>query len=93
MWVVGFRNLPYARQDTNVAINSYHNYMKSTLKVERSRMTRQRVDWCIQALTGDGLIYYWYLALRKKYDFVENRKKCAIIAFAFILARDISDTH
>ncbi len=27
MWVVGFWNLPYAKQDTNVAIESYNTYL------------------------------------------------------------------
>jgi hypothetical protein len=39
MWVVGSRNLPYTGQDTNAAVESYHGYMKSVLKVEKSRMT------------------------------------------------------
>ena len=44
MWIVGFRNLLYAGQDTNATIESYHSYMKFVLKAERSRMTGHRVD-------------------------------------------------
>ena len=38
MWVVGYRNLPYAGQDTNAAIEGYHGFLKSVLKAERSCM-------------------------------------------------------
>ena len=31
VWVVGHRNLPYAGQDTNAAIESYHSNLKATL--------------------------------------------------------------
>jgi hypothetical protein len=51
MWVVGYRNLPYAGQDTNAAIEGYHGFLKSMLKSERSRMVGRRVDWTITALT------------------------------------------
>jgi hypothetical protein len=29
MWVVGFRNLPYVGQDTNVAIENYYGTLKA----------------------------------------------------------------
>jgi hypothetical protein len=32
MWVVGNQNLPYAKQDTNVAIKNYHANLKVTLR-------------------------------------------------------------
>lgn len=41
---VGYRNLPYAGQDKNAAIEGYHSFMKSILKSERSRMVGRRVD-------------------------------------------------
>jgi len=34
MWMVGFKNHPYAGQDTNAVVENYHRYMKSVLKVE-----------------------------------------------------------
>ena len=58
MWVVGFRNLSYAGQDTNGAIESYHSYMKSILKAEMSQMVGRQVDWCIDALRGDIITHY-----------------------------------
>ena len=60
MWIVGFKNLPHAGEDTNVAIESYHSYMKYVLKAKRSLIIGCRVDWCIHALTGDICIHYWY---------------------------------
>ena len=92
MWVVGFRNLPYAGQDTNAAIENYHGYMKSVLKAERSRMTGRRVDWCIYALTGDVLHHYRYSALRKRHGFVDNKKKQDIVVASLLKARDIPDS-
>jgi hypothetical protein len=32
MWVMGNQNFPYANQDTNAAIGSYHANLKATLK-------------------------------------------------------------
>jgi hypothetical protein len=92
MWVVGFLNLPYAGHDTNAAIGNYHEYMKSVLKAERSRMTRRRVDWCIYALTGDVLHHYRYNALQKRHGFVDNKKNQDIVVASLLKARDIPDS-
>jgi hypothetical protein len=91
MWVVGYRNLPYAGQDTNAAVESYHSYMKSVLKAERTRMVGRRVDWCIHVLTGDVLTHYWYLRFQKEGGFRDNSKERGIVVSALILARDIPD--
>jgi len=45
MWVVGFWNLPYDGQDTNVAIESYHGTLKAQLKLEKNRLVSLHVDW------------------------------------------------
>jgi len=58
LWIT--RIMPYEGQDTNVAIKSYHSYMKSVLRAEKSRMLGRRVDWCIHALTSDIITHYWY---------------------------------
>ena len=92
MWIVGFRNLPYVGQDTNAAIESYHGYMKSILKAERSRMVGRRVDWCIHALTRDVVTHYSYYVLQKIHGFVDNKKERGIVVSALIQARDIPDT-
>ena len=52
-WMVGYWNLPYVGQDTNAAIEGYHGYSKSMLKLENSRMVGRRVDWTITALTKE----------------------------------------
>jgi hypothetical protein len=36
MWVMGNRNLPYANQDINAAIESYHANLKATLRATKS---------------------------------------------------------
>ena len=55
-------------------------------------MSGRRVDWYIQALTNDVLMHFWYSALRKMHDSVENHKECAIMAFDLILAQDIPNS-
>ncbi len=47
MWVVGNYNLPYARQDTNVAIENYHANLKATLHSSKGRFHGRCVDWAI----------------------------------------------
>jgi hypothetical protein len=37
MWVVSNRNLPYAWQDTNAAIENYHANLKATLGQSKGR--------------------------------------------------------
>ena len=44
MWVVSYRGLPYAGQDTNAAIEGYHTSLKATLKAGKCRMLGRRVD-------------------------------------------------
>jgi hypothetical protein len=58
MWMVGFRNLPYVGQDTNVAIESYHETLKPQLKLGKNKLVGCHVDWCIHELVGDVLIQY-----------------------------------
>ena len=91
MWVVGFRRLDNCSQDTNVVIERYHGFAKSILKSERSRMTGQRVDWCITALTEDVLDHYWYKDLRKEKGFVDNKKMHDTVVGSILKARKIPD--
>jgi hypothetical protein len=56
--VVGFQNLPYVGQDTNVAIESYHVILKAQLKSGKRRLVGHHVDWCIDELIGNVLIQY-----------------------------------
>lgn len=92
MWVVGYRNLPYAGHDTNAAIEGYHGFLKSMLKSERSRMHGRRVDWTITALTEDVHDHYWYKSLRKEKGFIDNKKMQDYAATAILKARDIPDS-
>ena len=92
MWVVGYRNLPYAGQDTNAAIEGYHGFLKSVLKAERSRMVGRRVDWTITSLTEDVHDHFWYKGLRKEKGFIENKKMQDVVVSALMKAREIPDS-
>ena len=86
MWVVGYRELPYASQDTNAAIEGYHSTLKSTLKSCKSRMVGRRVDWLIHELTSEVLTHFWYQCLRKRFGFVINRWHEYIVVGALLKA-------
>jgi hypothetical protein len=44
MWVMGNQNLPYASQDTNIAIKSYCANLKMTLRAAKSQLFGRQVD-------------------------------------------------
>lgn len=92
MWVVGYRNLPYAGQDTNAAIEGYHGFLKSVLKSERTRMVGRRVDWSITTLTEEVHDHFWYKRLRKEMGFVDNKKMQDVVVSALVRARNIPDS-
>jgi hypothetical protein len=91
-WVVGHRNLCYAGQDTNAAIESYHGNLKATLKQSKRRYHGRRVDWTIHQLVGDVLNHYWYASLRKRFGFVTNTKEEQFVIGALLKARLIPDS-
>ena len=74
MWVVGYMELPYAGQDTNTAIEGYHSTLKATLKSRKCHMLGRRVDWLIHELTGEVWTHFWYQCLRKRFEFVINKR-------------------
>ena len=92
MWVVGYRKMKYAGQDTNAAIEGYHSLLKAILRSERSRMAGRRVDWCVWALHEEVEPHYWYTSLRKEGGFVDNKKKQDIAVSAVLRARSIPET-
>jgi hypothetical protein len=57
MWVVGYHNLPHARQDINATIENYHLNLRSSFHSSKGFHGR-RVDWAIHALVGDVLLHY-----------------------------------
>ena len=93
MWVVGYRKLPYAGQDTNAAIEGYHSTLKATLKSGKCCMVGHRVDWLIHELTGEVLTHFWYQCLRKRFGFVINKRHEYIVIGALLKARNIPDIH
>ena len=92
MWVVGHRNLPYAGQDTNAAIESYHSNLKATLRASKGRAHGRRLDWVIYELTEDILSHYWYQSMRKQHGFVPNLKQEQFIINVVLKAREIPDS-
>jgi len=92
MWVVGHRNMPYAGQDTNAAIESYHSNLKATLRASKGRAHGRRLDWVIYELTEEILSHYWYQAMRKQHGFVPNLKQEQFVINAVLKAREISDS-
>ena len=92
MWVVGHRNLPYAGQDTNAAIESYHSNLKATLRASKGRAHGRRLDWVIYELTEDILSHYWYQAMRKQHGFIPNLKQEQFVINAVLKAREIPDS-
>ena len=92
MWVVGHRNLPYAGQDTNAAIESYHSNLKATLHASKGRAHGRRLDWVIYKLTGEILSHYWYQAMRKQHGLVPNLKQEQFVINALLKAREIPDS-
>ena len=92
MWVVGHRNLPYAGQDTNAAIESYHSNLKATLRASKGRAHGRRLDWVIYELTGEILSHYWYQSMRKQHGFVPNLKQEQFVINAVLKAREIPDS-
>ena len=93
MWVVGYRELPYAGQDTNAAIEGYHSTLKEMLKSSKCRMLGRRVDWLIHELTGEVLTHFWYQCLRKHFGFVINKWQEYIVVGALLKARNIPDMN
>jgi hypothetical protein len=58
IWVVGNHNLPYAGQDTNVAIENYHANLKAIFCSSKGRFHGRHVDWAIHELVGNVLCHY-----------------------------------
>jgi hypothetical protein len=91
MWVIGFRNVPHAGQDTNAAVESYHANMKSIMSEARQKFQGRRMDWLIYELTGDVHTHYWYAVQCKLYGFIANRNAEHIVASTVLWARGIPD--
>ncbi len=55
MWLVGYQNLPYVGQNTNVMIESQHSNLKATLKASKGRAHGCHIYCTIHKLTSDVL--------------------------------------
>jgi len=47
MWCVGNHNIPHARQNTNVVVESFHSNMKQIFYFSKELFTRCKMDWLI----------------------------------------------
>jgi len=93
MWCVGNRNIPHVRQDTNVAMESFHSNMKRILLLSREQCTRRRLDWLIFHLVGNVLPHHWYNVQCKLFGYVGNKKQEGIIALVVLKAQDIPNSN
>lgn len=87
---VCLRNLPYAGDDTNAAIESYRSNLKAILKQFNGRAhDGNRVDWTIYHLTKDVLTGHWFQSLQQEHEFVRNKNMNAQFTIdALLKARD-----
>lgn len=57
MWVTANRIVPHADQDTNAAIESYHNNFKLILASSGQKLQWRHIDWLIYYLVDDVLTH------------------------------------
>ena len=55
MWAVAFRTANTRNQNTNAAIEGYHNAIKLILSVTKAMLSGRRIDWLLWALTNKVL--------------------------------------
>ncbi len=71
-WMVAFRNIDHANQDTNAAIEGYHGALKSRMGQHKSRLLGRRLDLLVDILMGEVLEHYKMLAYRRAHGFQLN---------------------
>ena len=83
-WMVAFRNVDHANQDTNAAIEGYHGALKSRMGQHKSRLLGRRLDWLVNMLMGEVLEHYKVLAYRKQHGFQLNIRQEELTANAVL---------
>jgi len=58
MWCVGNCNIPHARHDTNVVVESFHSNMKQIFFSSKEQFIGHIMDWLIFHLVGDVITHY-----------------------------------
>jgi hypothetical protein len=66
---MGNWNFPYAGQDTNATIESYHANLKAILRTTKSQFSKRHVDWCIHKLFGRCFVTLLVLEFEKELGF------------------------
>jgi hypothetical protein len=92
IWLTDNQHRPYAGQDTNVAIESYHGNMKAVFRASKSRLVRRQVDWLIHELTHDIIMKYEYNENLKESGFVSKKKAECLVINSVLQSLKISDS-
>ena len=74
MWAKAYRIFPHSNQDTNNAIESYHDYIKQRYLCEKNNACHRRVDWSVYVLLTMVELYYIHMHCLKEVGFVRPRK-------------------
>jgi hypothetical protein len=93
MWCVGNHNIPHARQDTNVVVESFHSNMKRIFMLFIERFIGHRLDWLIFHLVRDVFTHYWYNVQCKLFGYVKNKKQEGIIASTVLRVRNSPNSN
>jgi len=69
MWTRHFQNFPYANQETNATIESYHGLLKIRFLSDKMKKSGRRLDWLIYTLLKHVESYYRNKDLLKSVGF------------------------
>jgi hypothetical protein len=92
MWCVSNCNIPHARQNTNVGIESFHANLKGILLLEKQKFVGWPLDWLADDLKKVTL-HYWYAHALKEFGFICNTKLEFLIVNAILHTQEIPDSY
>jgi len=70
MLAKAYRNFPHSNQNTNNAIESYHQYIKQRYLSEKNNACHRWVDWLIYVSLSKVVLYYNHMQSLKEASFV-----------------------
>ncbi|KAL5777175.1 hypothetical protein ACOSP7_010101 [Xanthoceras sorbifolium] len=73
-WITALETLPLATQETNAAMEFYHNQLKRRLLNEKNPSVYQRADWLVDKLGTKVHSYFWLDECSEKDDFARYWK-------------------
>jgi len=89
--VVGFRDYPHGGQETNAAIESFHNFLKSHNLKTKNFLQARRIDWLAYVLLDIIMPHYQQKAAAKNLGFSRNINQEKVTLGALKAARKLSD--